>query len=58
VVKHAHGNPPETCSRVDNGALRVEVRDDGMRGADPDRGGPLALASRISVLDGEPGGEP
>ena len=35
VVKHAHAGRAEVTARVDAGELRVEVRDDGLGGADP-----------------------
>jgi signal transduction histidine kinase len=35
-----------------DGALQVQVRDDGVGGARPDGGGLLGLADRLIVLDG------
>jgi len=35
-----------------DGALRVQVRDDGVGGARPDGGGLLGLADRLGVFDG------
>jgi signal transduction histidine kinase len=35
VVKHAHATRAEVGARVENGTLLVEVRDDGIGGADP-----------------------
>ena len=42
------------ASRRDNGAVEVEVRDDGVGGADPAAGtGLRGLADRVAALDGE-----
>jgi signal transduction histidine kinase len=53
VAKHARARSAEVCARIDGGALRIEVRDDGVGGADPDGTGLLGLADRIAALDGE-----
>jgi signal transduction histidine kinase/CHASE3 domain sensor protein len=53
VAKHARAQSAEVRARVDDGALRIDVRDDGAGGADPEGGGLLGLADRIAVLDGE-----
>jgi signal transduction histidine kinase len=39
-------------ARVDDGRLRVRVRDDGAGGARPDGSGLRGLADRLAVLDG------
>ena len=52
VAKHAHARHAEVTARVTDGALRVQVRDDGVGGARPDGGGLLGLADRLGVLDG------
>jgi signal transduction histidine kinase len=35
VIKHAHATRAEVKASVDDGLLQVEVRDDGVGGADP-----------------------
>ncbi len=52
VAKHAHARHAQVTARVMDGALRVQVRDDGVGGARPDGGGLLGLADRLGVLDG------
>jgi signal transduction histidine kinase len=52
VAKHAHARHAEVTARLTNGALQVQVRDDGVGGAHPDGGGLLGLADRLGVLDG------
>jgi signal transduction histidine kinase len=37
---------------VDNGALSVEVRDDGVGGADPEGHGLLGVGDRVAALGG------
>ena len=37
---------------VDDGTLRVEVRDDGIGGADPEGHGLLGIADRVAALGG------
>jgi signal transduction histidine kinase len=39
-------------ARVEDRALRVEVRDNGARGARPDGSGLVGMADRLSVIDG------
>jgi hypothetical protein len=47
------GNRSEVRGRITNALFILEVRDDGVGGADPEAGtGLLGLADRISVLDG------
>jgi signal transduction histidine kinase len=53
VAKHAHARSAEVQARIDDGALRIEIRDDGVGGADPGGTGLLGLADRIAALDGE-----
>ena len=53
VVKHAHAKHAAVTARVEDGTLRVQVRDDGIGGARPDGSGLLGLADRLSVLDGQ-----
>lgn len=53
VVKHAGANRAEVIAGVQDGRLRVEVRDDGVGGADPGRGSGLAgLRDRVEALGG------
>jgi PAS domain S-box-containing protein len=53
VAKHSLARSAEVCASVDDGVLRIDVRDDGVGGADPEGGGLLGLADRIAALDGE-----
>ena len=57
VVKHAHAKHAAVTARVEDGTLRVQVRDDGVGGAHADGGGLLGLADRLAVLDGQLGVE-
>ena len=53
VAKHAQATRAEVTASVVDGALHVEVRDDGVGGADPSAGTGLAgLADRLAALDG------
>jgi len=52
VVKHAHATRAEVTAHVENGALLVEVRDDGVGGADPTGHGLVGLADRATALGG------
>jgi len=53
TVKHADARSARVAARADNGALRVEVRDDGVGGADPHRGSGLTgLRDRVEALGG------
>jgi signal transduction histidine kinase len=53
VVKYAHASQATVRVSRRNGHAIVEVADDGIGGADPDRGSGLrGLADRISALDG------
>jgi signal transduction histidine kinase len=51
VAKHARAGRAAVTARVEDGNLRVEVRDDGVGGARPDGSGLLGLADRLAVLD-------
>ena len=53
VVKHAHAKHAAVTARVEDGTLRVQVRDDGIGGARPNGSGLLGLADRVAVLDGK-----
>jgi signal transduction histidine kinase len=52
VVKHAHATRAEVHSCVEKGTLLVEVRDDGVGGADPAGHGLIGLADRTTALGG------
>ena len=53
VVKHARAGGAGVTARVEDGELRVEVRDDGVGGAQRGDGTGLAgLQDRVSALDG------
>jgi PAS domain S-box-containing protein len=52
VAKHARARRAEVTARVEDGTLRVQVRDDGVGGARPDGSGLVGLADRLAVLDG------
>jgi signal transduction histidine kinase len=53
VAKHAHSRHAEVTARVADGALELQVRDDGVGGARPDGGGLIGLADRLAAVDGE-----
>jgi signal transduction histidine kinase len=53
VAKHARARHARVTARVENGTLQVEVRDDGIGGAQPDGSGLLGLADRLAALDGQ-----
>ena len=53
VVKYAHASQARISVQRVNGRAVVEVADDGVGGADPDRGSGLrGLADRVAALDG------
>ena len=53
VVKYAHASQATVSVQRNNGHAIVEIADDGIGGADPDRGSGLrGLADRVSALDG------
>jgi signal transduction histidine kinase len=53
AVKHSRADRAEVIARVEGGALRVEVRDDGVGGATLDgSSGLLGLHDRVAALDG------
>jgi signal transduction histidine kinase len=54
TVRHAHANSAQITAVVDGGALRLEVRDDGVGGARSDgSSGLLGLRDRAAALNGE-----
>jgi signal transduction histidine kinase len=53
VVRYARASSARVRAAVDDGALRVEVSDDGAGGADPAAGtGLRGLADRVQILGG------
>jgi PAS domain S-box-containing protein len=53
AAKHSRAGSALVAAHVDNGALRVVVRDDGVGGADPSRGSGLTgLRDRVEALGG------
>jgi signal transduction histidine kinase len=52
VVKHAQAEHAKVAINVENGALLVEVADDGTGAADPNGPGLLGLADRLASLEG------
>jgi signal transduction histidine kinase len=51
VAKHSRAARAEVTARIEDGALQVRVRDDGVGGALPGSG-LLGLADRLAVVDG------
>ena len=52
VAKHAHAERAGVRTSVADGALRVEVVDDGVGGADPRGHGLVGMADRVTALGG------
>jgi signal transduction histidine kinase len=52
VLKHAEATSAEVTASATDVALRIEVRDDGIGGADPDGAGLLGLQDRAAALGG------
>ena len=52
VAKHARAAHAAVAARVKDGALEVQVRDDGVGGARPDGSGLLGLRDRLDALAG------
>jgi len=52
VAKHAHAERAVVRASVADGALRVEVADDGVGGADPTGHGLVGMADRVTALGG------
>jgi PAS domain S-box-containing protein len=52
VVKHSHAASAEVTASVVDGLLHVEVRDDGIGGADPEGHGLVGMADRVTALGG------
>ena len=53
ALKHADAHRAQVAAHVDDGTLLVEIRDDGVGGADPSTGSGLrGLRDRVDALDG------
>lgn len=52
VVKHSQAERAQVAAVLDDGALSVEVRDDGIGGADPEGPGLLGISDRVAALGG------
>ena len=52
VVKHAQATRATVRAAVDDGVLALEVRDDGIGGAQPDGHGLMGIADRVDALGG------
>jgi PAS domain S-box-containing protein len=52
VAKHSRATGATATVRVEDGTLRVQVRDDGVGGARPEGSGIVGLADRLAALDG------
>jgi signal transduction histidine kinase len=52
VVKHARATRAAVRATADDGRLRIEVRDDGVGGADPEGLGLVGIADRVDALGG------
>jgi signal transduction histidine kinase len=53
VLKHAHADHASVTVQAEDGRLRVEIRDDGIGGADPEHGsGLVGLTDRVEALGG------
>ena len=52
VAKHAQAEQAAVTASLEDGTLRVQVRDDGVGGARPEGSGLLGLGDRLAALDG------
>jgi signal transduction histidine kinase len=52
VAKHARATGATVQTRIENGTVLVQVRDDGVGGARPEGSGLVGLADRLAVLNG------
>ena len=53
VAKHAHARTASVAAWLDPGVVRVQIRDDGVGGANPRGNGLAGLRRRVAELDGE-----
>ena len=52
VVKHSQAGSAEVAASVDDGTLHMEIRDDGIGGADPNGNGLVGMDDRVTALGG------
>ena len=52
VVKHSQAGRAEVAASVEDGTLHLEIRDDGIGGADPDGHGLVGMDDRVTALGG------
>jgi signal transduction histidine kinase len=52
VAKHANARCATVTTRLEDEALRIEVSDDGVGGAETDGSGLVGLRDRLAALDG------
>jgi signal transduction histidine kinase len=52
VVKHSRAGQAQVTASVDDGTLRLEIRDDGLGGADPNGNGLVGMHDRVTALGG------
>jgi signal transduction histidine kinase len=52
VVKHSQAGSAEVVASVRDGMLHLEIRDDGIGGADPNGNGLLGMDDRVTALGG------
>jgi signal transduction histidine kinase len=52
VVKHSHAARADVRASVDDGVLRIDIRDDGSGGADPEGHGLVGMNDRVTALGG------
>ena len=50
VVKHSHAGRAEVTASLEDGMLRIEIRDNGAGGADPDGHGLVGMRDRVTTL--------
>ena len=53
IMKHSHASHAEVTAAVESDALQVDVRDDGIGGADADGHGLVGMADRVTALGGQ-----
>ena len=52
VVKHSQAGSAEVAASVDDATLHLEIRDDGVGGADPNGNGLVGMDDRVKALGG------
>jgi PAS domain S-box-containing protein len=52
VMKHSHATSAKVSASMNEGTLHIEVRDDGIGGADPDGHGLVGMKDRVSAFGG------